>query len=58
MKHIALCYDRLDFLDFVHDLTSVVCDAESGEVLEFVFGDDYLFHVVIVDDDKEEEEND
>lgn len=58
MKHIALCCDRWDFLDFVHDLTSVLGDAESGEVLEFVFGDDYMFHVVIVDDDKEEEEND
>lgn len=58
MKHIALCCDRLDFLDFVHDLTLVLHDAESGEVLEFVCGDDYMFHVVIVDDDKEEEEND
>lgn len=58
MKHIALCCDRLDFLDFVYDLTSVLCDAESGEVLEFVCGDDYMFHVVIVGDDKEEEEND
>ena len=58
MKHIALCCDRLYFLDFVRDLTSVLCDAESGEVLEFVCGDDYMFHVVIVDDDKEEEEND
>lgn len=58
MKHIALCCDRWDFLDVVHDLTLVLCDAESGEVLEFVFGDDYMFHVVIVDDAKEEEEND
>lgn len=58
MKHIALCCDRLDFLDFVHDLTSVLCDAESGEVLEFVCGDDYMFHVVIVDDESEEKEND
>ena len=58
MKHIALCCDRLDFLDFVNDLTSVLCDAESGEVLEFVFGDDYMFHVVIVDDESEEKEND
>ena len=46
-----------DLYDYIQSFRES-CDIKSGEVLEFVFGDDYMFHVVIVDDDKEEEEND
>lgn len=58
MKHVSLCCNRLQVMDFAHHLTDLVFNMEQGEVLEFGLGDDFTFHVVIIDDDKEENEND
>lgn len=57
MNHFALCIDRSDLFEQLHEASEAVLLAETGEVLEFSAGDSTI-HFIIIDEKKEREDDD